>query len=208
MKKYFYLLTILGLLILPSFVSLSAQDIGLQGGQNPFLDQIADRAGFNTDSTVKGDAFLETTLGQLIAIFLGFLGTLFVVLIIYSGIQWMSAGGEEEKVTEAKQRIKNAIFGLLLVLFSYIISNLVFTFLSKQRGEPAVNPLNECQTNIDCPTLRPICEDFNTQKGQAKLCTCYYGQEPACPAGTRCSDRPVLGLFDLDLRSAHACEPY
>ena len=59
---------------------------------------------------------------------------LFLAFIIYSGIQWMTGGGNEEKVEKAKTRIKNAVLGLALVFFSWIITNIVFLFLYQQAG--------------------------------------------------------------------------
>jgi ABC-type dipeptide/oligopeptide/nickel transport system permease subunit len=44
-----------------------------------------------------------------------------VIMLIIGGIQYMTAGGDPGKVGNAKDRIKNAVFGLLLVLASYLI---------------------------------------------------------------------------------------
>ena len=111
-----------------------AQDIGF--GQSPdfndksFLDTIAGKAFFKTD--IKDDTFLDTTIGGLIAIFLGFLGILFLALIIFSGFQWMTAGGNEDKIASAKTKIKNSVIGLALVVLSYVITNIIIEFLYKQ----------------------------------------------------------------------------
>ncbi|PIT94342.1 hypothetical protein COT98_04140 [Candidatus Falkowbacteria bacterium CG10_big_fil_rev_8_21_14_0_10_39_9] len=54
------------------------------------------------------------------------LGILFVVLLIMSGYQWMTAGGNQEQVEKAQSRIKNAIIGLVIVLSSWGITEFVF----------------------------------------------------------------------------------
>ena len=62
---------------------------------------------------------------------LGFLGIIFVVLMIIGGIQWMTAEGNEESVKKAKNRIKNAVIGLVIVVLSYAISVFVISTLLK-----------------------------------------------------------------------------
>jgi len=134
MKKFIIILIISLSAITLASQSVMAQDIGFQKtkdyGDQSFLDTIAGKAFFKTDD-VKDQAFIDTTLGQLIAIFIGFLGVLFLAFIIYSGFQWMTAGGNEEKVEKSKTRIKNAVIGLSLVVLSYVITNIVIDFVYK-----------------------------------------------------------------------------
>lgn len=60
---------------------------------------------------------------------LSFVGLLFFIFLIVAGYQWMTAGGEEEKVEAAQGRIKNAVIGLLIVVFAFIISYLVSAYV-------------------------------------------------------------------------------
>ena len=52
---------------------------------------------------------------------LGFLGLFFLVSIIYAGFAWMTSGGGEDKIGEAKKRLKNSIVGMIIVLAAFII---------------------------------------------------------------------------------------
>ena len=61
---------------------------------------------------------------------LGILGILFLILIIWGGYEWMFSGGNEERVTKAKQRIKMAVNGLIIVLLAYAISSFIFINLA------------------------------------------------------------------------------
>ena len=70
---------------------------------------------------------LGQTIGNIVKIFLGFLGILAVVLIIYAGFLWMTAGGDSAKVDKAKDYIKNAVIGIVIILAAYIITNFVIT---------------------------------------------------------------------------------
>ena len=68
-------------------------------------------------------------LSQLITVFLSLLGVIFIILIILAGYNWMTAGGEEEKVNKAKQMIYRAIIGLIIIMSAYAITYFVFTNL-------------------------------------------------------------------------------
>ena len=68
---------------------------------------------------------LPKVIGGIIRILLGFLGVLFIILIIWAGFQWMTAGGDDGKVKKAKQLIINATIGILIILASYGITNFI-----------------------------------------------------------------------------------
>lgn len=73
------------------------------------------------------------TLAQIIqsaiSAFLGLLGIIFIVLIIYSGFNWMTAAGDEEKVTLAKNTLIRAVIGLIIIISAYSITYFVFSSL-------------------------------------------------------------------------------
>lgn len=54
-------------------------------------------------------------------ILLGFLGLAGVVMIIYGGFMWMTAAGNEERITKAKGILKYAILGTVIALLSFLI---------------------------------------------------------------------------------------
>ena len=89
-------------------------------------EKISEDAGYQTSQ----DADLIDTIGGLISFVLSVLGIIFVLLIIYSGFIWMIAGGEEKKVTEAKDTIKQAIIGLVIVLAAYVLSYFIIETFS------------------------------------------------------------------------------
>ncbi len=49
--------------------------------------------------------------------------------IIWGAVNWITSGGDKQKLASARNRIMYAIIGLLLVLFSIIIGNLFIGFL-------------------------------------------------------------------------------
>jgi hypothetical protein len=74
-------------------------------------------------------ASAEHIVATIIKTVLSLLAVLFVVLIIFSGFQWMTAGGNEEQVKKAQARIKNAVIGLIIIVFAYAITSFVFNNL-------------------------------------------------------------------------------
>lgn len=68
-----------------------------------------------------GTADLESTVVQIVQWVLGFLGLVAVIMILIGGFQWMTAGGNEEKVASAKKVISAAVIGLIIVLLAWAI---------------------------------------------------------------------------------------
>lgn len=68
-----------------------------------------------------GTADLKTTVVNIIQWVLGLLGLIAVIMILYGGFVWMTAGGNEEKVASAKKVISAAVIGLIIVLLAWAI---------------------------------------------------------------------------------------
>ena len=64
---------------------------------------------------------LSTSINKIIAWALGSLGLIAVILIVYGGFMWMTAGGNEERISKAKQIISAAIIGLVIILLAAAI---------------------------------------------------------------------------------------
>ena len=68
-------------------------------------------------------------VGEIIYAVLGLVGVVFLVLVILAGLKWMTAGGNEEKVAQAKKSLWDAAIGVLIVLGAYAITAFIFTAL-------------------------------------------------------------------------------
>jgi len=83
------------------------------------------------DQSVGSDSnFLQTTAGKLIGVVLSFVGVLFLILMIYAGITWMTAAGNDQQVTKAKSLLINSIIGLIIIFAAYAITAFVGNFVS------------------------------------------------------------------------------
>ncbi len=121
-KRILILSGLLLILVLPSFVSAALPSDKLkivgEGSYAPLTESNS----------------LAGIVGIGIQAFLGLLGVIFLVLIIYAGYNWMTAQGEEEKVTKAKDTLQRAVIGLIIVIGAYAISYFVIDRLVFSSG--------------------------------------------------------------------------
>jgi hypothetical protein len=69
-----------------------------------------------------GPGFLTTKVGQVVGVVLAFVGVLFFVLMIYAGVTWMTARGNEQEISKAKTMITNAVIGIVIVFAAYALT--------------------------------------------------------------------------------------
>ncbi|MFA6130815.1 MAG: hypothetical protein WC730_00940 [Patescibacteria group bacterium] len=67
---------------------------------------------------------------RIISPLLGILGVIFLVLTIYAGVIWMTAGGEKTHVKKAQDILVNSVIGLLIVIAAYALTQFVLTMLT------------------------------------------------------------------------------
>lgn len=121
MFGYFkYLLFILIILFLGNFVFASET---LKEQFNAGLGNTAIQTGHvGSDGAQKGvfegKTFAEG-IGSIVSVALGFVGVMFMVLLIYGGFVWMTARGNEQEAEKAKKIITNSIIGLIIVFSAY-----------------------------------------------------------------------------------------
>ena len=75
-------------------------------------------------------ASLETRIGNVVEVVLSLVGVIFLILIIYSGLRWMTAGGNDQTLDKAKESLRQAIMGLIIVVGAYAISLFIFNSLN------------------------------------------------------------------------------
>ncbi|MFH1175590.1 MAG: IPT/TIG domain-containing protein, partial [bacterium] len=76
----------------------------------------------------------RVTIVNIIRIVLGFLGIIAVVIIIYAGYLWMTAGGNAEQIETAKMLMRNAVIGLVIILSSFAIVSFILSKLIAATG--------------------------------------------------------------------------
>ncbi len=110
-------------LFLGIFVSgTSAQLLNDTSGLSSMTNSVAQTANFNNTS-------ISVIIASTIKIILSFLATVFIILMIVAGFRWMNSQGNEEQITQAKDTIRTAIIGLIIVLAAYAITYFIFDVL-------------------------------------------------------------------------------
>ena len=75
--------------------------------------------------TGLGKDDIRVTVARIINVALGLLGIIFLVLTVYAGFRWMTAGGNEDAVKDARKILFAGVIGLAIVLSAYAISRFV-----------------------------------------------------------------------------------
>lgn len=84
----------------------------------------------------SGSKELVPLIIDIIEFVLGFLGLISVIIIIIAGYRWMTAGGNEKNVEEAKHQLKAAVIGIIIILASWSLVHFVidnFIGISEQQ---------------------------------------------------------------------------
>jgi len=72
---------------------------------------------------------LPGLIGSIVKGLLGFIGVIMLLIVIYGGFLWMTAGGDPSKVKKGKDMIIQAVIGLIIVLIAYAITTFVLNTL-------------------------------------------------------------------------------
>lgn len=77
---------------------------------------------------------IRVTIASIIRSLLGFIGIIFVILMVYAGFLWMTAGGNESKIEESKKYLSRSLIGLIIILSSYSITGLILCRITDAAG--------------------------------------------------------------------------
>jgi len=110
MKKKILAFGLLSLLLVPFAAGAVTVDFGTDYGSHLGL----------------GTQDVRVTISRIINVALGILGIVVTLIIIAGGFRWMTAGGNEEAVAQAKKIISAGVIGLLVIIIAYALSTWIF----------------------------------------------------------------------------------
>lgn len=117
-------------LVFSFFIGLGATPVALADDTLNGLNATAGKVNaFASQVGTQDTNFIQTKAGQIIGTVLSFVGVLFLILMIYSGVMWMTAQGNDQQVTKAKDLLVNSIIGLIIIFAAYAITNFIGTFV-------------------------------------------------------------------------------
>lgn len=107
-KQIIFLTVLTAVLSFPYFVFADSpldrlESLGTDAGFQPLTDQNS----------------LPYLAGLLVRTIISLLGIVFIGLTIYGGYNWMTASGDESKLTRAKDTLRRAIIGLIILVSSF-----------------------------------------------------------------------------------------
>jgi len=113
MKKY---LPLLGIVLMVALLAIPVSaDVNLG---NDLMAEV--RTGANI-----GEAGLGTIVGNVVKVVLSILGLVALVMFIIAGFQWMTSGGNDDKIKSAQKLMSNAVIGLVIVLIAYAATHFI-----------------------------------------------------------------------------------
>jgi hypothetical protein len=178
MKKFIYILPLISIIFIFTTSAVLAVDFQPQISIGKFL------AGGKT--TITGSTIGEYIL-EIYKYLIGAAGILATIVMMYGGVLWIIAGGNQERVTNARGYIVAALSGLVLTLASYTILNFINPELinlkpitpikigenspliccDQYKGQVSRIPIQDNQNNI----INYICPPETGQCQKDQLCT-------------------------------------
>lgn len=82
---------------------------------------------------------INTIIATGVQLIIAVAGLLFFAMLILGGLKFISSGGDEKATASARQSLTNAFIGLIIVIASFLVAQLVFT-LFKVPGVTVLTP--------------------------------------------------------------------
>lgn len=118
------LIIVLVLVIGVLFLATSSSQAAINwGSTSSGASQLAGAAGLSQATSF--DAILATLARPII----GMVGIIFFLIFLYGGFKWMTAGGNDTQVNEAKKLITSTVIGLAIVTLAYVIADFIIRAL-------------------------------------------------------------------------------
>lgn len=110
---------LLALFLVIIFSAITPLSVFAQGNLNQADDNLQ-----NVQKGIGGNvpSDISVVVGNIIKTVLSLVGIIFLILTVYAGYLWMTARGEDEQVSKAKEIIKSSITGLFVVVSAYAIT--------------------------------------------------------------------------------------
>lgn len=105
--------------------SAGAADYGIKAGTAASKTEEMPESLFGEDGS-------EGIFKKVVNIMLFVIGAVAVIMLIYGGVKYVTSGGAQDKVAEAKNTILYAIVGIVVALLAFAVVNFVVTGLAAQ----------------------------------------------------------------------------
>lgn len=117
----------LAFLLIPRTLIFAATEVATDIQGSGVMSAVAESSTLSTES-------LPIVIARVIRVFLGVLGIILVMIIIYCGWLYMTAHGEAEKLLKARKIFRSTAIGLLIIFSSFAITTFVLNKLLEMAG--------------------------------------------------------------------------
>lgn len=98
------------------------------GAIGSYVTKVANNAGYSkSQSSPNAITFF---IGKIIRTALGFTSLIFLIFTVYSGVQWMTAGGNSDRVSSAQKRLVQSVIGMAITSIAYVAANLIINIIA------------------------------------------------------------------------------
>lgn len=91
---------------------------GIKNATGP-LSQVGQKTGTDTQTDIS------TVAGITINAALQLVGLIFMLLLVYAGVLWMTARGEEGQIEKAQKIIIASVIGMIITISAYAVTTFV-----------------------------------------------------------------------------------
>lgn len=134
MKKILFLICISSLALLP-FVTQAVICNGVENYLNlcyPSFGNVSFKLGKTLGD--PGASSINELAAWFYYLFVGISGLAAFIMLVWAGVEWMISSGDTGAIKKAKERIKQTVLGLLLVLGSFILLQIINPVLVGNEG--------------------------------------------------------------------------
>lgn len=138
------------------------------------LDATKNEAQKGMDVQFQSD--IPTIVGEVIGTALSMISVLFFILMLYGGIRWMLARGNEDQAKKALDTIIAAIIGIIVIIASYAITSFVFKSVGGQAGSGPGDSYATSECNTYYGSVGLSCKSVATCGTDAGFITAVHTQ--------------------------------
>ncbi|MBP7058105.1 hypothetical protein KBB06_02055 [Candidatus Gracilibacteria bacterium] len=103
----------------------TALSIATVGAATVMAQDFGQEAPGRVAAATGGTGDFKSLLLTIINYFLGFLGVLAVLMVIYGGVLYITASGDPQKAGKGQKIIMYAVIGIIIILLSFALINTV-----------------------------------------------------------------------------------
>jgi|GEM_PF-1532349 len=131
-------------------------------------------------------ADIRVVVARVIQIALSVLGVIALIIMLYAGFLWMTAGGDSQKIETAKSWMINGVIGLVIIFASWSIVSFLLRALQQATSVDHAN--NSCEYGVSA--------DRPCNSGPAGACTRTKHCQPNNTWGPCLQDDPAATCSD------------